>query len=77
MVTEDREGIFDGVVYNVLDLQFVLMIGVSVGQLAELLCQIETMGHILWGYEIAGNFDTTVQIADLMGSTGRDEDGIA
>ena len=62
---QDCNWIFDGVVDNVLDLQFVLVIGVRVGQSSKLLRQLETVGHIFRRDEIFGHFDATVQIANL------------
>lgn len=45
--SKDRQRVLDGVVHDVFDLKFVLVVGVSVGQLAELLRQSEAVGDVL------------------------------
>ena len=47
------------------------------GERAKFLCQVETVRDIFRRDEILGDFYTVVKIANLMGSTGRNENGIA
>jgi hypothetical protein len=46
-------------------LQFILMIGVSVGELAKFLCQAEAVVDVFWRHKVLSNLDAAVQISHL------------
>jgi hypothetical protein len=50
---------------DVLDLQFVLVVGVAVAQVAELFCLVETPFKVFRRNEIFGHLDAVVDVADL------------
>lgn len=49
------------------DLQLVLMVCMSGGQVSELLGQSETVPHMLRRHKVFCHFDTAVQVVDLRG----------
>lgn len=71
VVLQDGHRVLDGVVYDVLDLQLVLVVAVVVGQSAELVHQAQTLGHALRRHEVAGHFDAVVQIPHLRTDDGQ------
>lgn len=50
---------------NILDLQFVLVVGVCVAEVSEFLRQVEAVRHILWRHKVLGHLDTVVEVAHL------------
>lgn len=69
--------IFHCMVDNVLHLQFILMVCMSIRQVPELLGQTEAVLHMFRRYKIFCHFNAAVQIMDLMGCTCRNEHCIA
>lgn len=68
-VGEHGEGVLDGVVDDVLDLQLVLVVGMRVRQFPELLRQVEAVRHILRRDKVLCHFDAVVQISYLITNT--------
>ena len=54
-------------------LQLVLVVGVGVGEVAELLRELEAEVEVLRGDEVLGDLDAGVEVADLVRRAGRDE----
>ena len=68
---ERGDRVLHRVVDDVLDLQLVLVVRVRVGQVTELLSQLEAVGHRLRRDKVLGNFDAAVQISHLHGDINR------
>ena len=51
------------------DLQFVFVVCVPLGEMTELLGQVETVVDVLGGHEILGHFDAIVQVSHLVRGT--------
>ena len=62
---------------DVLDLKFVLVVCVPLCQVPELLREVEAVARVLRRDKVLGNFDAVVQVAHLMGCTGRDENRVS
>lgn len=50
---------------DILDLKLVLVVGVMLGQVPELLSQMETVLGQLWTDKVLRNLDTVVEISHL------------
>lgn len=64
-----RNRVLHGVINDVLDLELVFVISMRVGELAELLRQLEAVSHCFGRHKVLGHFDATMQIADLYDDT--------
>ena len=62
---QDSYRVFDAVIDDVLDLQFILVVRVRVRQRSKLLSQLETVRHVLWRHKVFSNLDTAVQVPHL------------
>jgi len=65
VVFEDGEAILDGVVEDVLDLELVLVVGVTFTQVPELFCLVETPLQVLRRNKVLGNLDAVMHITNL------------
>lgn len=63
---ERGDRVLHRVVDDVLDLELVLVVRVRVGQVAELLRQLEAVGHRLGRDEVLGHLDAAVQVPHLV-----------
>ncbi len=59
------DALFHRMIERVFDLQLVLVVGVSVTQMAKLFGLIKAPFQVLRGYEILGNFDAVVNVSHL------------
>ena len=65
VLAERTDDLLHGVVDDVLQLELVLVVGVSGGKVAELLRQLEALVHVLGRHEVLGYLDTAVQVEHL------------
>jgi len=65
VVFQDGEAILDGVIEDVLDLELVFVIGVTLAQVPELFCLIETPLQVLRRHEIFSNLDAVMDVTNL------------
>jgi len=64
---KDGHSTLDGMIENALHLELVLVVGVPLGQVPELLCQVKTVRDVLRRDVVLSHLDTVVQIANLKG----------
>lgn len=76
MSLESADSILHCVVNDVLHLQFIFMVCVSVREMPELLSQAETVLYMFWRHKVFCDFDATVQVVNLVRGSGRYEDSI-
>ena len=76
-VAQHGDRALNGVVDDVLYLEFVLVVGVPLGEVPELLREVEAVARVLGRDKVLGDLDAVVQVAHLVRCTGRDEDGVA
>lgn len=53
------------------------MVGVPLGQVAELLGQVETVADVFRRDEVFGDLDAVVEISHLVAGSGRNKNGVA
>lgn len=66
MTHEDTYGIFDGMVEDVLYLQFILVVAVRVTQVTEFISQVDALFDVFRGNKVLCYFDTRVKIPHLV-----------
>ena len=62
---QDSHRVLDRVVQDVLDLELVLVIGVTLAQVPELLGLVEAPLKVLGRHEVLGHLDAVVHVPDL------------
>ena len=67
-VPQSSDGTLGAVIDDVLDLKLVLVVGVMLGQVSELLSQVETVLGEFWTHKVLGDLDAVVEIPHLVTS---------
>ena len=62
--------LFNSMIENEFDLQFVFVVGVSVAQVPELFSLVKTPVQVLRSHKILGNLDAVVNISHLSTKNG-------